>query len=159
MNFNAEGMRILKACEGCKLTAYQDKGGVWTIGWGRTEGVSPGMTCTEAQAEEWLLAEIQSISGALSKLITVPVNENQFSALVDFAYNEGTGRLSGSSILRLLNAGQYATAADHFALYDKETVNGEKVIEAGLVRRRALERALFLSPVSETHPEPPLPAA
>lgn len=154
MEMNAQGLAILKSCESCKLTAYQDKGGTWTIGWGRTRDVSPGMTCTQEEADSWLMAEIAAVSAVVEKLVTVPLNENQFSALVDFAYNEGTGTLAGSSILRLLNAGQYATAATHLELYDKIHVNGEKVAELGLAKRRAMEKALFLSPV-----QPNLPAA
>ena len=137
---NAAGLAITEKSEGCKLTAYQDSVGVWTIGYGHTHGVTEGMTCSEAQAAQWLMQDLADAQSAVRTMVTVPLNANQFSALVDFVFNEGSGHFESSTLLRLLNAGDYAGADAQFAAWDKA---GGKVL-AGLLTRRNAEAALFV---------------
>lgn len=126
--------------------------GKWTIGWGCTEGIRPGMIWTREQAEEALRSELSRFEDAVSRLVTASINQNQYDALVSFAYNCGEGALAKSSILRKLNAGDAQGAADAFSLYNKS----RGIVVKGLVRRRAAERALFLEPVEEPA-EPDMP--
>ncbi len=137
---NPDGLRLLKAFEGLRLRAYQDAVGVWTIGYGTTSGVRPGMVITEAQAEALLKRDLARFERAVSDLVNVPLTSDQFSALVTFVYNVGEGALAGSTLLRLLNQRDYQGAADQFLRWDK--AGGQSL--AGLTRRRRAERALFL---------------
>ncbi|MBF2003654.1 MAG: lysozyme [Synechococcales cyanobacterium C42_A2020_086] len=137
---NAKGLQLLKSFEGLELRAYQDAVGVWTIGYGTTSGVRPGMVITEAQAEELLKRDLARFERAVSDLVEVPLTDDQFSALVSFAYNVGEGALASSTLLRLLNQRNYQGAADQLLRWDK--AGGRPL--AGLTRRRRAERALFL---------------
>lgn len=140
------GLNLIKQFEGCKLVAYLCPANIWTIGWGRTTNVKRGDTCTQAQADAWLLAEYEAFESQVRKLVRVPVTDNQLGALVSFTYNAGVGNFRSSTLLRLLNAGDYAGAAAQFARWNKGTVNGEKVELKGLTRRRTAEAALFEKP-------------
>ncbi|NJO39831.1 MAG: lysozyme [Cyanobacteria bacterium CRU_2_1] len=139
---SAKGLRLLKSFEGLELEAYIDAVGVWTIGYGTTTGVTPGMRITEAQAEEFLKRDLMKFENAVSKLVKVSLNDDQFSALVTFVYNVGDGAFADSTLLRLLNRRDYQGAADQLLRWNK----GNGGVElAGLTRRRKAERALFLS--------------
>jgi len=116
--------------------------GKWTIGWGCTEGIKEGMVWTRAQAEAGLRREIEKSERQVTRVVTVPLNQNQFDALVSFDYNVGDGALEKSTVLRRLNAGDYAGAANAFAMWNKS----QGVVVPGLVSRRAKEAALFLTP-------------
>lgn len=137
---NSKGLRLLKSFEGLRLEAYQDAVGVWTIGYGTTSGVQPGMVITEAQAEAFLRRDLNRFEQAVTDLVKVPLTDDQFSALVSFTYNVGEGALSTSTLLRLLNQRDYQGAADQLLRWDK--AGGQSL--AGLTRRRKAERALFL---------------
>jgi lysozyme len=139
VNYSAAGLALTKQSEGCRLTAYQDAVGVWTIGYGHTSNVQPGDTCTEDQASEWLAQDVQWAVDAVNKYVTVKLNQGQFDALVDFTFNLGVGNLTHSTLLRKLNAGDYAGAAAEFP---KWNMAGGRVL-AGLVARRAAEQAMF----------------
>ncbi|WP_416675740.1 lysozyme [Egbenema bharatensis] len=138
---NAKGLRLLKSFEGLRLQAYLDAVGVWTIGYGTTAGVRPGMRITEAEAEALLQRDLARFEQAVSQLITVPLNEDQYSALVSFTYNVGEGALSGSTLRRLLNQRDYLGAADQLLRWNRGDGGREL---PGLTRRRRAERALFL---------------
>lgn len=135
------GLSLIKQFEGCRLTAYLCPAGVWTIGWGRTTNVKRGDTCTQAQADAWLVQEYDAFEKKVGGLVRVPVTANQLGALVAFAYNVGVGALGASTLLRLLNAGHADQAAAQFGRWNKA---GGKVL-AGLTKRRAAEAALFSS--------------
>lgn len=137
---NAKGLQLLKAFEGLELQAYQDAVGVWTIGYGTTSGVRPGMVISAAQAEELLKRDLDRFERAVDELVTVPLTDDQFSALVTFVYNVGEGALESSTLLRWLNQRDYRGAADQLLRWDKA---GGRAL-AGLTRRRKAERALFL---------------
>lgn len=140
MSLSANGRALLKAHEQLRLKAYPDGGGVATIGWGHTSGVKLGQTITVAQAEKFLEEDLQTVYAGLGA-ITVPLNQNQFDALVDFVFNVGAYRFHHSTMLSKLNAGDFAGASKEFArwVYD----NGQ--IVNGLVVRRKDEMDLFLS--------------
>ena len=144
---------MIERFEGCLLKASNKLDGVWTIGYGQTgsyygKRVRRGMTTTKALAHAWLRDHsIKTYEDAVTQAVKVPLNQNQFDALVSFAYNVGVGALKQSTVLHKLNAGDYAGAADALTMWTK--CNGK--VLAGLVQRRKEERALFLTPVTQTN--------
>ncbi len=138
---NQEGLKLVKSFEGLYLEAYPDPVGVWTIGWGVTKGVRPGMKITIAQAEKMLQDELEEFEAAVADAVKVQLNDNQFSALVSFSYNVGARSLFESTLLKLLNQGKFQEAADQLPRWDK--AGGQALL--GLSRRRRAERALFLN--------------
>lgn len=146
MQTSDKGIALIKEFEGCKLTAYQDSVGVWTIGYGWTQPVDgkpirAGMTIKQETAERLLKTGLVSYESDVFRLVKVGLTQEQFDALVSFTYNLGSRSLSTSTLLRKLNAGDYAGAAEEFLRWNKA---GGKVLN-GLTRRREAERALFLS--------------
>ena len=141
MTYSEEGLQLTEKFEGLRLTAYKDSVGVPTIGYGHTRGVAMGMTCTQEQAEQWLQEDVQIAVDAVNRLVTVELTQNQFDALVDFTFNLGVGSLQRSTLLKLLNAGNYSGAAGEFKKWNKA---GGQVL-AGLTKRRQAERDLFNS--------------
>lgn len=139
MQYTSAGLHLTESFEGCKLTAYQDQVGVWTNGWGNTHGVIPGSTITQARAESDLLANVQSAVNTVNRLVTVPLTQNQFNALVDFTFNAGNGNFAASTLLKKLNARDYDGADAEFAHWDM--AGGAHI--AGLARRRGAEAAMF----------------
>jgi lysozyme len=138
---NAAGLELLKNSESCRLEAYQDSGGVWTIGWGHTPATE-GQTITQAEADQLLADDLEEVEHAVNNLCAVPLNANQFSALVDFAYNVGVEALAGSTLMRLVNAGDFEGAAKQFGRW----VFADDEELPGLVTRRAAEAKLFETP-------------
>lgn len=134
------GINLIKSFEGCILKAYKCPAGVWTIGYGHTAGVKEGQTITQAQAEEFLKQDLKRFETYVKNLVTVKLNQYQFDALVSFCYNVGPGNLKTSTLLKLLNKGDYEGAAEQFERWVKA---GDKKL-AGLVRRRVAEKELFL---------------
>lgn len=128
------------------LKAYRCPAGVLTIGFGHTgKDVAAGMVCTVAQANAWLLEDLESAAAAVDKLITVPLSAKQRGALASFVFNLGPNALKGSTLRKKLNAGDYAGAATEFHRWTKALVNGATVSLPGLVKRRAAEATLFSS--------------
>lgn len=143
---SADGLRVVKSFEGLELTAYQDSVGVWTIGYGHTAAAGPpdvyaGLTISEAEAEAILKRDLGLFEKGVRDLVSVPVNRDQYSALVSFSFNLGLGALAESTLLRKLNSGDIQGAANEFPRWVKA---GGRTLP-GLVRRRNAERALFLS--------------
>lgn len=137
--YSRNGLQLTEQFEGCRLTAYQDQVGVWTIGYGHTGfDVHEGMTITQAQAEAYLRADIEA-AAAVNRLVTIAITQDAFESLVDFTFNLGVGALMHSTLLRKLNAGDFAGAAAEFEKWDHA---GGQVV-AGLLRRRLAEEALF----------------
>ena len=141
----AAGLTLIKSFEGLSLEKYRDAVGKWTIGYGHL--ILPNENFPQAlskvEAEDLLRADLGMTERGIHKYVTVDLNQNQFDALVAFAFNVGLGNLQNSTLLRLLNQGQYQEAADQLPRWNKA---GGKVL-AGLTRRREAERALFLKPV------------
>lgn len=140
---NAAGLALIESFEGDELRAYRDSGGVLTIGYGHTGAdVRPGETITQAQAIAYLKGDVASAEASVARAVEIVLTPNQFSALVSFEYN--TGALSGSPGLACINARDFANAWDaHFCRWIHDA-DGNAL--AGLVRRRAAERALFFTP-------------
>lgn len=142
---SADGISLVKHFEGLYLEAYKDEVGVWTIGYGHTglqhrDGtVFHGRKITKEEAEQLLRYDMRQFEERVSALVNVPLNDDQFSALVSFDFN--TGGLAKSTLLKRLNDGMYQVAADQFLLWDK--AGGRSL--RGLTRRRHSERNLFLS--------------
>jgi len=142
MSINTKGLEILKRFEGCKLKAYKDIVGILTIGYGHTgKDVREGQTITQEEAEAILQKDLEKFVHGVKDLVKVPINENQLAALVVFAYNIGLNALSGSTLLKKLNAGDLQGASEQFIRWNK--AGGKEV--AGLTNRRNAERDLFVS--------------
>lgn len=139
MHTSQKGLDLIKSFEGLRLSAYKCPADVWTIGYGTTAGVKQGQTITKERAEELLREDVRRFEDQVLRLVKMPLTQGQFDALTSFVYNLGAGNLSNSTLLRLLNAGDYDGAAAQFERWNKA---GGKVL-AGLIRRRAAERALF----------------
>lgn len=143
MNVSETGIELIKKFEGCALKAYKCPAGIWTIGYGHTKGVKEGHVITQAQAEKYLKQDLKQFEEVVNNLVNVPLNQNQFDALVSFCYNLGGGNLKRSTLLNLLNKEDYNGAAEQFDLW--VYANGKKL--AGLIKRRAAEKELFLKTV------------
>jgi lysozyme len=132
---------MIEGFEGLRLDAYQDSVGVWTIGYGHTPA-TPGQSITLVQADALMASDLQRFERGLNAdLANVTTTQNQFDAMVSFAYNLGLGALEGSTLLRLHKTGDYAGAADEFLKWNHA---GGQVL-AGLTRRREAEQELYLS--------------
>lgn len=141
MKISQAGIDLIKSFEGCRLSAYLDSVNVPTIGYGSTEGVSMGDTITQDEAESLLREDLIRFEACVNDYVTVDIDQNEYDALVSFAFNLGCGALKTSSLLRLLNAGNKEAAAQQFLRWDKA---GGKVL-AGLTRRRKAESERFLA--------------
>lgn len=143
MQLSPVGLALIEEFEGCRLTAYLDQRGVPTIGYGHTGAdVVIGMTCSAAQAAAWLAHDVQTaVTGVIKGLDIIPT-QNQFDALVCFAFNVGVTAEGKSTLLKQVNAGHMLLASDEFVKWDH--VNG--VPNIGLLRRRQAEQALFNKP-------------
>lgn len=151
MELSQRGLELIKRYEGLELRAYPDPGTggkPYTIGYGTTringQPVTPGMVITEQQAERHLAADVAQFAKAVTRAVTVPINQNQFDALVSLTYNIGIGAFKRSTLLRKLNAGDTPGAADEFERW----IHAGGRVMPGLVRRRKEERALFEMPCS-----------
>ncbi|MCK4087579.1 lysozyme [Acinetobacter radioresistens] len=145
MHVSPSGVDLICNFEGLELEAYDDGVGVWTIGFGTTKypngiRVKKGDTCTLGQAKVYMQHDLKVFERAVREAVLVPLNQNQFDALVSLAYNIGTNAFKNSTLVKRLNEGNYKAAANQFDVW----VNaGGKRME-GLVKRRAREKALFL---------------
>ena len=154
MKISKNGLNLIKTYEGLELTAYPDPGtggAPWTIGYGHTgPEVHAGLVWTQQQAEQALASDVAQFERDVTSLVKVQINQNQFDALVSFAYNCGSDidaddiaeGLGDSTLLKKLNAGDYDGAANEFPKWNK---SGGKVM-SGLTKRRNAERSLFLTP-------------
>lgn len=144
MQDDLEGEQLTERFESCELEAYWDPNGrVWTIGWGHTgPEVMHGLVWTQEQADAILMEDRANAVRCVNFSVNVPLTQPEFRALVDFVFNAGRGAFVGSTMLRLLNSGDYAGAAAQFDLWDH---SGGKVM-AGLLRRRQAETEEFNTP-------------
>jgi lysozyme len=134
-----KGIALTKKAEGLRLKPYLDSGGIWTCGYGHTKDVNENTVCTEEIAEQWLKQDSTDAVNAVNKLVTVPLTQNEFDALVDFVFNIGVKNFSTSTMHTLLNKGDYEGAAQQFKIWN---LCKGKVIE-GLINRRILEQNEF----------------
>ena len=146
MHVSPSGVDLICNFEGLRLKAYDDGVGVWTIGFGTTKypngiRVKKGDTCTLDQAKAYMQNDLKSFEQTVNNTVKVPLNQDQFDALVSLAYNIGTNAFSKSTLVKKLNANDIRGAADQFDVW----VNAGGKRMQGLVNRRAKEKALFLS--------------
>lgn len=152
LKINGEGLSLIKTIEGLKLEAYADTGRVPTLGYGHTKGVSFGDTCTRAQADAWLLEDIAEAEKVVNDNVRYELNDNQFSALVSFAFNIGYGNFKKSTLLKRVNDGDHDNVPYQLTRW---VFDNSKMIP-GLVRRRDMESALWGKPVKDDGDEEPL---
>ncbi|CSQ73267.1 lysozyme [Shigella flexneri] len=144
MKISDNGLTALKREENCKLTAYPDPRGVWTIGTGHTgkvDGVAvhKGMTITQDTADRLLRDDLSWVEHCIAERVTVPLNQSQYDALCSLIFNIGADAFIGSTVRRQLNAGNYTAAADAFLKWSRAGSN-----PTILAPRRGRERAMFL---------------
>ncbi len=139
MNVSENGLNLIREFEGCKLEAYQDSVGVWTVGYGSTRGVCSGLTITQEDADRRLQNDVQGAVLCVKNAVKVNVTQNQFDALVSFVFNLGCGALRNSQLLRKLNDMDDEGAASEFGKWN----HGGGQVLAGLTRRREAEAELF----------------
>ena len=139
MNISKEGVDLIKKFEGCELDAYKCAAGVWTIAYGRIKEVKEGDTCSQNEAEEWLNEELIEYESDVNHMVEVSLLQNQFDALVSWVYNLGPSNLKASTMLKVLNLGEYKSVPEQIKRWNKA---GGKVLE-GLTRRRNAEALLF----------------
>lgn len=143
MKLSQRGIDLIKQFEGYSSKAYPDPatgGAPWTIGYGTTKGVKPGMVITAQQAEKMLCDDVAKFESGVSSLITAPTTQGQFDAMVSLAYNIGLGNFGKSTLLKKHNARCYTCAADQFRVWNR--ANGK--VMNGLTKRRAAEREVYM---------------
>jgi lysozyme len=139
MKISKNGLNLIKHFEGCELEAYKCPAGVWTIGYGHIKTAVEGMTITQHQADDMLIEEMNEYEGYINNSVLVDLTQNQFDAMVSWVYNLGNGNLNASTLLKVLNSGDYAGVPAQMMRWNKA---GGKVLE-GLTRRRQAEADLF----------------
>jgi len=140
MKISSEGLDLIKKFEGLELTAYKCAAGVWTIGYGHTKDVQEGDEWSEAHANHMLEVELEEFEGYINDNVTVALSQHQFDALVSWVYNLGPANLKASTMLKVLNSGDYEGVPAQIQRWNKA---GGKVLE-GLIRRRKAESLLFM---------------
>ncbi|WP_395671659.1 glycoside hydrolase family protein [Phenylobacterium sp.] len=146
---------LIKRFEGYRRTAAQLPDGRWTIGYGHTLTARQGAEVSESDAEALLLYDLIGVAHTVSELTFTPLAQNQFDALCAFAFNIGLDRFRGSQVLKRINEGALLEAACGMELWRRAEFEGEAIVIDGLVRRRALEKALFLTPADGAFPPAP----
>lgn len=139
MKPSSECIDLVKGFEGFKAEAYKCPAGVWTVGYGTTENVYPGDVVNEQEAEQLLLEDLVDAAKAIDELVDIEITQRQYDALTSFVYNVGREAFRQSTMLKLINGGNMKAAALQFQRWTK--ANGK--VLAGLVKRRAKEKALF----------------
>jgi len=140
MKTSVEGLALIKKFEGLELEAYKCAAGVWTIGYGHTKDVNEGDVWSEAHAEHMLEVELEEFEEYINDYVTVNLSQNQFDALVSWVYNLGPANLKASTMLKVLNSGDYEGVPAQIKRWNKA---GGKVLQ-GLIRRREAEALLFI---------------
>lgn len=153
-----EAVKLVASYEDCILTAYKCSANKWTIGWGETNGVRPGMVWTKQQADETFNRELNSFAEQVRAMCSEYPSPNQLGAMTSLAYNIGLGAFKKSTVLRAHNAGDPEASARAFHLWNKVRVNGILTPSRGLTARRASESALYLKPEPSEFVEPSIQA-
>lgn len=144
------GLQFIKEAEGLRLESYRCSGGVWTIGYGSTKGVTQGMKISNLQAENLLRRDIKVFEDTVNSLVNVDLTQSQYDALVSFTYNVGASAFKNSTMLKLINKGQLDKVPNEFS---KWIYAGKKKVN-GLISRRAKEAALFVDDAWEADDQP-----
>lgn len=147
MKTGSNGLKVIKAFEGCRLNSYQDQKGIWTIGYGHTQGVHQGDICTQSTANVLLAMDLNTFENDLNSMIFTAINQNEFDALMSFIYNLGAANLKGSHLLSAVNHNDLSASAE-FLKWGNVKVGGVLKHDPGLYRRRQVEQQLFTTPVT-----------
>jgi lysozyme len=142
MKLNQAGIDLVKKFEGCKLEVYKDLRGFATVGYGHRTFLDMRHCISQDEADQLLASDLQKTADALSEMITLDLNDNQFSACVCLAFNIGVNAFKDSTLLKLLNGGGVSPASEQFERW----AHAGDIIIQGLLRRRLAEKALFLQP-------------
>ena len=145
---------LIKRFEGFRAKAAELEDGRWTIGYGHTKTARAGTEIAEADAEALLLYDLINVAHAVNEWTFAPLNQNQFDALVSFAFNIGLENFRRSTTLRRINEGRMLEAALAMELWRRADFEGERIVVDALVRRRSYEKSLFLKPVDSWAPAP-----
>ena len=140
------GVELIKSFEGLRQTAARLPDGRWTIGYGHTFSAREGARVTQEDADALLRFDLLPIVDSLNNMILVPLNQNQFDALVSFSFNIGIENFGSSSVLKRINEGRMTEAALAMVAWRSAEFNGQTYVLAPLIRRRAAEKNLFLTP-------------
>jgi lysozyme len=154
MKLSKYGEALIKSLEGLRLKAYRDSAGIWTIGYGSTrysDGNAVKATDqldSESKAFDLFSDTLKEYEDTINKHVKVELTQNQFDSLVSITYNVGTGIMQNTTLIKKLNAGDFAGAADQFLAWDKITDphTQKKIVNKTLVKRRLIERDNFLKP-------------
>ena len=149
-----EAMELIKSFEGFRRSAAKLADGRWTIGYGHTKTAREGVEISEKDAEALLIYDLLEITAAVNAWTYTPLTQNQFDALVSFAFNVGLSNFRGSSVLLRINEGAMLQAAGALEMWRKADFEGERIVVDALVRRRAAEKTLFLTPPGGWAPAP-----
>ncbi len=147
-------IELIERFEGYRRSAAQLENGRWTIGYGHTKTARQSAEVSKADAEALLLYDLMEIAGALNEWVYTPLTQNQFDALAAFVFNIGLDNFKHSSVLRRLNEGALLQAACAMEMWRKADLDGERIVVDALVRRRAAEKTLFLTPPHGFIPAP-----
>ena len=139
MKTSAEGIALIKKFEGLELNSYQCSANVWTLGYGHTQGVAEGDSCSEEEAEIILVNDLKEFETYVNALVDVELDQNQFDALVAWTFNLGPTNLRTSTLLKKLNDGEYHNVPSEIKRWNRA---GGQVLD-GLIRRREAEALLF----------------
>jgi len=139
MKISTEGIALIKKFEGCKLESYKCAAGVWTIGYGSTKLITQDMSITQDEAEKLLIKDIAEFEEFVLEASEMPLSQHQFDALVSWTFNLGPSNLNASTMLKVLNKGEYEDVPAQIKRWNKA---GGKVLD-GLIRRREAEALLF----------------
>ena len=137
-----------KGWERCRLIPYKDIAGNWTVGWGHLmQPNDPHVPMSQDEADSLFTYQILHIGDGVGDLLKIPVSQQQFDALVDFAYNCGVGALAASTLLTSINDADFAMAASKFGAWNKARNPQTGILEdsEGLTKRRAAEVAIFVN--------------
>lgn len=144
MRVSKAGLELIKSFEGYRADAARLADGGWTVGYGHIRSAREGARVSEADAEALLVYDLRQIEAVIHDAVFAPVTQGQFDALASLAFNIGTEAFAGSDVVRHLNAGEVIAAANGFDAWRRARVEGRAYVVDALVRRRAVEKALFL---------------
>lgn len=144
MRTSKKGIDLIKKYEGCSLKAYKCPANVLTIGYGHTSNVQPNQIINQEQANEMLVNDLVHFETLVNGL-KLPINQNQFDAIISFCFNIGFAAFKKSSLLVAIRERNNSMIAHNFSLWRNATINGKITPLAGLISRRKSEADLFLS--------------
>ncbi|HTM81477.1 glycoside hydrolase family protein [Asticcacaulis sp.] len=145
------GVELIKSFEGLRTAAARLPDGRWTLGYGHTFSAREGAKVTQEDADALLRFDLLPVVDSINNLILVPLNQNQFDALVSFCFNIGAENFAHSTVLKRINEGRFAEAALAMDSWRSAEFNGQTYVLAPLIRRRAAEKNLFLTPEEISH--------